>query len=36
MPDTGLHFDGARVLADLHALRSIGGLRTEDYCHPTP
>jgi N-carbamoyl-L-amino-acid hydrolase len=28
MPDNRLHADGARVLADLHALRSIGAFKT--------
>ncbi len=28
MPDNRLHADGARVLADLHALRSIGAYKT--------
>jgi len=28
MPDHRLHADGARVLADLHALRSIGAYKT--------
>jgi N-carbamoyl-L-amino-acid hydrolase len=28
MPDTGSRFDGARVLADLHALRSIGAYKS--------
>ena len=28
MPDHRLHADGARVLADLHALRSIGAFKT--------
>src|SRR5438270_8045903 len=28
MSDTHLHVDGARVLADLHALRSIGAYKT--------
>lgn len=28
MPDNRLHVDGARVLADLHALRSIGAYKT--------
>src|SRR4051812_25160827 len=28
MPDHPLQFDGARVLADLHALRSIGAYKT--------
>ena len=28
MPDKSLHFDGARVLADLNALRAIGAYKT--------
>ena len=28
MPDKTLPFDGARVLADLHALRAIGAYKT--------
>src|SRR5258705_12862367 len=28
MPDKRLHFDGARVLADLNALRDIGAHKT--------
>src|SRR2546423_5775861 len=28
MSDTHLHVDGARVLADLHALRAIGAYKT--------
>jgi N-carbamoyl-L-amino-acid hydrolase len=28
MPDTSSHFDGARVLADLHALRNIGAYKS--------
>ena len=28
MPDKKLHFDGARVLADLNALRAIGSYKS--------